>query len=43
MSKIHNTAIIGNNCVIGNNVIVGAGSVVLKDISDNTIYIQKRK
>lgn len=31
------------NVTIGNNVVIGAGSIVTKNISDNVIYIQKRK
>ncbi|MGG7145251.1 acyltransferase [Clostridium butyricum] len=46
--------IIGNNCwigsnvtilpgvCVGNNVVIGAGSIITKNISDNTILIQKK-
>ena len=49
LSKIGSFSVIGSGSLlvspvnIGNNVIVGAGSVVLKDISNNTKLIQKRK
>lgn len=48
------SVIIGNNCwigsnvtilpgvCIGNNVVIGAGSIITKNISDNTMLIQKK-
>lgn len=38
-SFIGANAIIKENVRIGENVIIGAGSVVLKDIPDNTVYV----
>ena len=49
LSKIGSFSVIGSGSLlvspinIGNNVIVGAGSIVLKDVSNNTKFIQKRK
>ena len=44
ISKIGDNVYIGSKCIIlpgvriGNNVVIGAGSVVTKDIPDNSVY-----
>lgn len=39
---IGSDVIILSNVKVGNNVVIAAGSIVSKDISDNTVFIQKR-